>query len=291
MGNTIGFAPWFDSDAGYAALMRWYEGQLQRVPFACESRTLETRHGETHLLVSGDPGAPPLVMLHGRGVNALTWSRSITRLNRHYRVYAVDIIGEGGRSARTHPPVLGDGYADWLTDVFDGLSLPRARLMGYSFGAWIALKFALKAPSRILRLALLAPGGFTWMRLGLLARSIWAGILPNHDNMRELLKYLSAPGATIDEADVELFQLLIYHRIMNPEPPLPFWDSELKQIRNDALVLIGDHDTVFEPKAVVERAKRSLPNLAHAEIIPHAGHGLLTDAPDAVNERVQAFLQ
>lgn len=40
----------------------------------------------------------------------------------HFRVFAVDLIGDAGLSAPSRPPLESDAHALWLNDVMDGLS-------------------------------------------------------------------------------------------------------------------------------------------------------------------------
>ena len=50
----------YKSSKGYAALMAFYDVHLQRWPVPYECLTVPTRHGETNIIASGSPGAPPL---------------------------------------------------------------------------------------------------------------------------------------------------------------------------------------------------------------------------------------
>jgi pimeloyl-ACP methyl ester carboxylesterase len=78
-------------------------------------------------------------------------------LNAAYRVYAVDIVGEAGKS---HQSRLLHNRADcvaWFSAVLDGLGLDTVRLAGWSFGGWPSLNFLLAAPELIERAVLIAP--------------------------------------------------------------------------------------------------------------------------------------
>jgi pimeloyl-ACP methyl ester carboxylesterase len=55
------------------------------------------------------------------------------------------------------------------------------------------------------------------------------------------------------------------------------------------LLLIGDHEVLYKPERVIERATRLVPNLK-AEIVPNANHVAEYTAPDAVNKKILEFL-
>ncbi|GGV36479.1 hypothetical protein GCM10010182_70780 [Actinomadura cremea] len=52
----------------------------------------------------GPADAPPLVLLHGGGTTAAVWYANVAELTRRHRLYAVDRIGEPGRSIRGERP-------------------------------------------------------------------------------------------------------------------------------------------------------------------------------------------
>jgi pimeloyl-ACP methyl ester carboxylesterase len=55
------------------------------------------------------------------------------------------------------------------------------------------------------------------------------------------------------------------------------------------LLLVGDHEIMYEPMKAVQQAKQRFPNI-QAELIRDAGHFLLADQPGEVNRKVLAFL-
>jgi hypothetical protein len=79
-----------------------------------------TPFGDTHVNASGPEGAPPLVLLHAIGTSATGWLLNIGPLSRPYRVYAMDILGEPGKTRQSR----------LLRDRADGASWVPARTCG-----------------------------------------------------------------------------------------------------------------------------------------------------------------
>ena len=77
------------------------------------------------------------------------WIRDVAEWAKHYRVYAVDVIGEPGLSAQSRPSLRSGAYADWLDDIYQHLGLTSASLVGVSLGGWLALGYAVKRPTRV----------------------------------------------------------------------------------------------------------------------------------------------
>jgi pimeloyl-ACP methyl ester carboxylesterase len=121
--------------------------------------TVRTRLGNTHVIVLGPEGAPPVVFLPGGNALNPTCLKWFLPLVERHRLYAPDIVGQPGLSAQTRPSPKGDGHAFWAEDVLDGLGLERAPLVGLSYGAAVAIRTMGVAPERVCRAALVSPAG------------------------------------------------------------------------------------------------------------------------------------
>jgi pimeloyl-ACP methyl ester carboxylesterase len=70
--------------------------------------------------------------------NSAMWMGDVAAWAKHFRVYAVDIIGDAGFSAPSRPPLASEAHALWLDDVVQALSLAHTSMAGVSFGGWLA---------------------------------------------------------------------------------------------------------------------------------------------------------
>lgn len=111
-----------------------YRQVLEQWPVPKIELHLPTCQGETFVLVCGPEEAPPVVLLHGAQANAAVWSPDIALWSKEFRLYAIDMIGEAGLSARVRPELNSNAHALWLDDVFKGLGLEYAAIVGTSLG-------------------------------------------------------------------------------------------------------------------------------------------------------------
>jgi pimeloyl-ACP methyl ester carboxylesterase len=92
---------------------------------------------------------PDLVMMHGLTGNLAVWHfKIVPLLTEHFRVLTYDLRGHG-YSDVTPTGYTGTEMAADLEGLLDALSIDRAHLVGHSFGADIALYFALRHPHRV----------------------------------------------------------------------------------------------------------------------------------------------
>jgi pimeloyl-ACP methyl ester carboxylesterase len=154
--------PVFVTAANRSKLMEIYDEALRHWPVPFETSFVATRCGKTHVIASGDPTSPPMVLLHPMGVGGFVWSSIIEVLSKQWRTYALDTIGDIGKSELADPdryPKRGRDYSAWLDDVFVVLDIRRADVVAGSMGGWIAMNHAICAPDRLRRLVLLGPMG------------------------------------------------------------------------------------------------------------------------------------
>jgi pimeloyl-ACP methyl ester carboxylesterase len=99
---------------------------------------------------SGDPAAPPMVLLHGLGERAAGWLPVIPAFAPHFRVFALDMRGHGNSDwPGTYSFQL---MCDDVVAVLDGLGLGQVTLVGHSMGGAVALLAAMQQPDRVARL-------------------------------------------------------------------------------------------------------------------------------------------
>jgi pimeloyl-ACP methyl ester carboxylesterase len=266
-----------------------YDRILQAWAAAYESLHVPTRFGKTHVLACGPADAPPLVLLHGASVHAGTWGYNVPAWCRHFRIYAPDICGEGGKSAPLRFKRGGIEETEWLTDLFDALGIERAHLVGISLGGWMALMMARHVPERVNRVVALCPASLLPITLRFIAIGIYTAIFPTPENVQRLVAFLSTPGIQLDEGNVRTMQVIMQHLHPSAYHPRIFRNQDLRQITAPTLLLIGENEVIYNPRRALLRARRLIPNI-QAEIIPHAGHALNLDQREIINPRVLEFL-
>src|SRR2546423_3023605 len=92
-----------------------YDAVLARWPIAVETVDLRSAYGTTRVNACGPAGAPPLVLLPGGGATSTVWVANVAALAARHRAYAVDLVGDAGRSVADGRPVRTPAdLVDWL---------------------------------------------------------------------------------------------------------------------------------------------------------------------------------
>ena len=108
--------------------------------------------GETAWEVRGS--GPPVVLIHGFGLNRAMWQWQLPALTPHFSVLTYDLLGHGESASPAGTPDLAMFSAQLLW-LMDRCGIERAAVVGFSLGGMIARRFALDHPDRLSALAIL----------------------------------------------------------------------------------------------------------------------------------------
>jgi 2-hydroxy-6-oxonona-2,4-dienedioate hydrolase len=251
----------------------------------------------------------PLVLLHGTGGHAETYSRNIGPLSKHFHVLAIDMIGHGYTD---RPPVqyTMDVFADHVIAVLDAYGERSALLSGESLGGGVACWAALKYPTRVRALAL---------NTGILARPDAAGVKQlddlevrtrrlvtefSRDLIRRRLEWLVLDPASVTDELVDIrYKIykqagMVEHMVtlmctvfeMNRARVgnVDYYSHSLSDLKCPALVIWTDHNP-GKSFQVVKPAIDAIPE-KEVHLLSGAAHWSQWEKPAEVNALMIEFL-
>jgi pimeloyl-ACP methyl ester carboxylesterase len=244
----------------------------------------------------------PLVLIMGfAGVMDMWDPVFLRQLAARYQVIVFDNRGMGGSTAPPGPFSIEQFAAD-TAGLMDALNVPKAHILGYSMGTYVAQELVLRYPGKVNRLILYAAdcGGPE-------------AIDPSDDVLRQLYDTSGTP----EERGRRLIRLLIpddwlrqneayvravfFSRPIAPSPPqnvarqasaMERWPGacgRLREIRSPTLLVTGMADVITPPQNSVMMARV----IRGAELgqIPGGGHGVMYQWPVRLGQLVRSFLQ
>ena len=107
---------------------------------------------DTFATVDGE--GPPLVLVHGVGLDHTMWNRVMEPLTVSHQVIRYDLLGHG-RTPDPPGPLTLEDFVVQLLAVLETHQLARADVAGLSLGGMIALAAAVREPHHVGRLVLL----------------------------------------------------------------------------------------------------------------------------------------
>jgi pimeloyl-ACP methyl ester carboxylesterase len=250
-----------------------------------------------HLYYEVYGSGPPVLLLHSFLCSIELWDDQIAALRQDYQVIAMDIRGHG-RSGHSLPHTL-ESLVDDALAVLDAEGISAAHWCGLSIGGMISIRAAIREPGRVRSLILMDTDAGPEKR----------GVVFRHWLLEAAVRVLglkSVKGPVMD---------LMFGRSTHQDQPelVEIWGNRFEELhvpsmmrtlraldrRRDlvpllsgvhrpALVIHGDEDRALSRR----RGQLIADTLPRAEwlLLRRVGHLCTLEAPDAVNERLVAFL-
>ncbi|WP_328483969.1 alpha/beta hydrolase [Streptomyces sp. NBC_00377] len=268
-----------------------YDAVLRQWPVEVRSVDVATAYGSTRVQICGPEDGTPLVLLPGGGTTSVAWFANVGDLALSHRVHAFDLMGDIGRSVHDGAPLRGaDDLTAWLDTLFDALGLDGAHLCGHSYGAWIALSYALHAPRRLGRLALLDPANcFAGPSLSYLVHALPALVRPTARRIRAFHRWETGrdPEDPAWQAFLESTATAHRSKVVAMRRPRT---EDLQACTVATLVLLGEQSRAHDVRRVAAAARRLLPEAIVATLPGASHHSLPTERPAALNRLLTQFL-
>lgn len=290
-----------------------HAGEALALPDGTRTSHLVTTDGASLRLVErGDPGAPPLLLLHGITMDSSTWLYQLRDLSDSFRVIAVDQRGHG------HSSPGDDGYglsvlARDVVELIDGLDLRDAIVLGHSMGGAVVMRLcrdhAAVVADRVRGIVLLSAGpGFdlppavermvlTTSALALHAceRLRFRGWYGFDDRDLSFALVRLAFGARPSSTHVEWTRRIVANQDGEAMLRSGFGMADhdgvraVRAIRTPTTLVVGSHDLLTPPR-LARRIERAFPpGVARLEVVDGPGHQLMLERPDALAAIVRSF--
>ncbi len=271
-------------------LMEIYDRRMSEWPVPYESKYLETGYGRVHVIISGPEKAPAIILLHASAMASWSWLYNIEGLDREYRTYCIDTIGDAGRSVLkdvTVFPADGRALAELYGELMDQLHIGHAVFIGASQGGFIATNMALYAPARVDRLILCGPMGYTGTT-GSVLRILFTTMFPLKPIQESATRWAFGDDPVVNRAVGEWFRTIMEGVISRQARPTPFTPEQLQKITMPVLMLLGKRDGLVGDPDDSRALVKNFP-AARIEVLD-TGHLISAEQPVRFNDLVTGFL-
>jgi len=266
-----------------------------------EESYMEIEKTKLHV-VQGGTGKQTVVLIHGNAGNVHDFEYGVAELlSKSYRVIGFDRPGHG-KSARPGGKAASvEDQARMLHEALQNLGVNNAILLGHSWGASLALCYALKYPAEIAGLVLLAPAAFPDTDPNPLLRAVvktpligelslmFAKTLMGDDRLRHELERAFYPQP-VPENYLKIAtstwlgrkQLRAYlEDEWSLNNILRRMSKRYGELRMSVVIVTGDQDQVVSPKENAYRLKEAIPQAQIVEL-KGAGHEIPLTRPGSV---------
>jgi len=248
-----------------------------------------------------DAAKPTVIFLHGVLHDHSVWILQSRYLANHgWNVLAVDLPGH----CRSHgaPSASVEEAADFVIALLDAAGLPKAALVGHSFGSLVVLEAASRAPQRVSQLVLVGTAFPMKVSPALLEASLNEPMkaleLVNIFSRSTLAPPPSAlgPGTWVYGASMALGRRVL---ASNPHVNLFYTgfkacdsytngEAAMAQVPCPVLFVLGSVDQMTPPKAAQSLVQKA----RHAQVVYlPGGHHQMNETPEAMLTALTGFLK
>ncbi len=264
----------YKSPAVKAEIMALYNAKLKACNIACEERYVDTFAGSTHVLVAGPADKPTVVLLHGINAGAPLALEAMRDLTDHYRIYAVDTVGQTTKSSEFRPSVKDNSFGRWLSETMEGLGLDKAPVIGVSYGAFLLQRLIAHAPQRVQKAIFVVPGGFAngggWDSM----KKLFFPLLKFNFGKKDaqLLKFMDAFYNTKDPHSVAFQRAVLLGVKMDYRKPPLMQVAEAAGFQSPVYAMVADNDIFFPGDKSLARCKEIFKNFKGSLVLTATKH-------------------
>ena len=270
-------------------------------------QTIQIKGQAIFYIVKGE--GEPFILIHGYGAAIWVWEKQIEILSRHYRVYALDLIGHGF-SDRPKMAYTPETYIHFLKDFMDGVGIERATLIRNSMGGGIVWAIAALFPDRVERLILIncvPPDVLDQVRNDSFRTLVAIKDIPllpylvfisrNKNSIKWILEEcVSEIKLITPEILNRQYQLsrikgttwVLYSTFKNAKDA-PKLKDLLSRIDHPTLLIWGEKDLILPP-SIGESLHQAIRG-SKFQVIEKSGHIPMWETPEEVNQAIISFLR
>ena len=256
-------------------------------------------------------GENVILFIHGLASYIPAWKKNIEYLQKDYRCIAIDLPGYG-RSSKANYEGSMSFYAKCVKEFCDKLGIRKIHIAGHSMGGQIGMVTALKYPTLVDRLILIAPAGFETFNKGqrqwfrdvmtvdgvrlTTVEQIRLNYAYNFYNMPDDAQFMVNDRIAIRTAKEftdYCFNITQSVKGMVDEPVFEF----LPLIKNKTLCIFGANDNLIpnryltggKTEKFAKKGASRMPD-CRLEMIEKAGHFVMFEKADECNRLIGEFM-
>ncbi len=276
----------WDSAEGQDAHLAAYEEVFATMPRPAQTLDVRTDYGvvRVYRFTGSGRAAEPLVLLPGTTSGAPVWADNMASLLRVGDVYALDLLGEPGRSVQERPIASHEDEARWLDQTLAGLPEQRFNLVGLSIGGWTATNLAVRHPEQVASLTLLDPAlVYGEIPLGTMLRAIPVSAPWAPRSWRDSFTSYTAGGAPVRDVPVaRMIEAGMQHyRMRLPQPSL-IPEDQLAALPMPVLAIVAGRSVMHDPATAEQLARRVFTGTDVVKVYPTATHAINGELPEEI---------
>ena len=290
----------WDGAAGLEKYLEAYDTEFDQFPTPEDTHDVRTDFGIVRVYrfagtgdaARDDRPTAPLVLLPGRSSGSPVWTSNLPHLLPIGDVYALDLLGEPGKSVQERPITSDADQAAWLEQTLAALPEDRLHLVGMSFGGWSAMNLARHSEQHLASITLLdSPFAFDDLPIGTILRSIPVSVPWAPQAWSESFSSYTAGGAEVKDLPVtRMIEAGMAHYRLRLPMPSRISEEEVAALNIPVLAFIAGRSVMHDPPTAIAAATCALGEES-VKVYPDASHAINGEYPEATAADIAEFVR
>jgi 3-oxoadipate enol-lactonase len=263
--------------------------------WACEPLPyVQTNSVTLFVTEAGSPDRPPILFSNSLGTTHRMWDAVVEELSAEFRCIRYDMRGHGASTRAAGAYEIGD-LADDAVAVLDNLGIEQVHFAGLSLGGMTGQALAVRHPSRLRSLTLMATSAFmppreAWEQRAALVRRDGTQAIVEATLERWFTPGFRNNAATRTQAVADIFRAIDSQGYAQACEAIARMDLRplLQQISVPTMIIAGREDPATPP-AMAEVLRDGIRNAALSMLSPGA-HLLAVERPIETAELLRSFV-
>jgi len=264
----------YKSAQGKTEILNLYDEKLNELNIKYQYKSVDTKYGNTNIIVTGSPSNPPIIIIHGSNGCAPIALETYPNLSSQFQVFAIDVLAQPNKSGATRLSMQDDSYGKWINEIIDKLKLTNVTMAGFSFGGLIILKTLEFNEESIKEVFLSAPA---YIVNGNPLKALFKVFIPMKRYMKsKKIKYveqfLGELFSERDEFAIKYLSKVFLHFDMDFSPVPTINKQKAKAIETPITLIGAKEDLLFPGTKMMKRASKIFPSLKNQLLLEHSKH-------------------
>lgn len=265
----------YKSQEGKHLLHNLYRKYLIAIDVPVTERVVETRFGDTHITLYGNPEGNPVLAFYGKNaINPLIMRPFIRGLDlNRIQLIVPDPIGCAGFSAEGKSILSDREHGEWGIQVMRALELSCVAVLGYSFGAMMALQLCMTSLLSIERLLLVTPSSILRTPSSRISKLIHLAKKDEQSLTDQLIGKALSPVMPFPNDDLtEMTRMILLHAKIKQEGKKPVRKSKFKKLKAPVYVVAEESDYLFPGRKLIKKAKEIFHQSNDSQLLSMGSH-------------------
>jgi len=265
----------YKSQEGRHLLHNMYRKYLIAIDVPVTERMVETRFGDTHITLYGNPAGNPVLAFYGKNaINPLIMRPFIRGLDMNrIQLIVPDPIGCVGFSAEGKTILSDREHGEWGIQVMNALELSHVAVLGYSFGAMTALQLCMTSLLSINRLLLVTPSSILRTPSSRILKLTHPAKKDKQLITDQLIRKTLLPVMPFSNDDLtEMTRMILLHAKIKKEGKKPVRKNKFKKLNAPVYVVAEESDYLFPGRKLIRKAKKIFHQPIDAQLLSMGSH-------------------